>query len=125
MIRKPNGKIKKASDVRRIRRKLAIRKNVNGTAERPRLSMTKSNKHLSVQVIDDAANKTLFSVQTYGKNAVKASNNVEGGKLVGEKLASELKAKNISNAVFDRNGMKYHGVIAAVVDAARENGIQI
>jgi large subunit ribosomal protein L18 len=125
MIRKPNGKVKNASSARRLRRKLAIRKTVSGTAERPRLSVIRSNKHLSIQVIDDAANSTLFSVQTYGKNAVAAKNNVEGAKVVGTKLAEALKAKNITNAVFDRNGLKYHGVVAAVVESARENGIQI
>ena len=125
MIRKPQGKVRKASESRRLRRKLAIRKTVSGTAERPRLSVTRSNKHLAIQVIDDAANATLFSVQTYGKNAVAAKNNVEGAKVVGSKLAEALKAKNITNAVFDRNGLKYHGVVAAVVESARENGIQI
>ena len=125
MIRKPKGKIRNASEARRLRRKLAIRKTVNGSAERPRLSVTRSNKHLAIQVIDDAASKTLFSVQTYGKNAVEAKNNVEGAKVVGAKLAEELKAKKINTAVFDRNGLKYHGVVAAVVESARENGIQI
>lgn len=125
MIRKPHGRVKKESEKRKLRRKLAIRKIVSGTAERPRLSVIRSNKHLSIQVIDDVANKTLFSVQTYGKNAVSAKNNVEGGKLVGTKLAEELKGRKITNAVFDRNGLKYHGVIASVVETARENGIQI
>ena len=125
MIRKPLRKAKTLKNAQRQRRKLSIRKNVSGTAERPRLSITRSNKHIAIQVIDDAAGKTLFSVQTYGKNAVKASCNVEGAKLVGEKLAKDLSAKNINNAVFDRNGLRYHGVVAAVVDSARENGIQI
>ena len=125
MIRKPNGKIKNASKAKKLRRKLKIRKTVIGSAERPRLSVVKSNKHLAIQVIDDAANKTMFSVQTYGKNAVVAKCNVDGAKLVGAKLATELKGKKISKAVFDRNGLKYHGVIAAIVETARENGIQI
>ena len=125
MIRKPLKKAKTLKAAQKQRRKLSIRKNVNGSAERPRLSITRSNKHIAVQVIDDTANKTLFSVQTYGKNAVKAACNVEGAKLVGAKLAEELGSKNIKNAVFDRNGMRYHGVVATVVDSARENGIQI
>ncbi|AYF45880.1 50S ribosomal protein L18 [Halobacteriovorax sp. BALOs_7] len=125
MIRKPYGKAGKASTARRIRRKLAIRKKVAGNAERPRLSVNRTNKHITVQVIDDEANKTLFSVQTYGKNAVEGKCNVAGAQLVGAKLAENLKAKNISTAVFDRNGLKYHGVIKAVVESARENGIQI
>ena len=125
MIRKPLRKAKTLKNAQRQRRKLSIRKNVSGTAERPRLSITRSNKHIAIQVIDDAAGKTLFSVQTFGKSAVKASCNVDGAKLVGEKLAKDLSAKNINNAVFDRNGLRYHGVVAAVVDSARENGIQI
>lgn len=125
MIRKPYGKAGKASSARRIRRKLAIRKKVIGSAERPRLSVNRTNKHITVQVIDDEANKTLFSVQTYGKNAVEGKCNVEGAKLVGSKLAENLKAKDISTAVFDRNGLRYHGVVKAVVESARENGIQI
>ncbi len=125
MIRKQIGKVKNASDVKRQRRKLSIRKKVAGTSDRPRLSITRSNKHITVQAVDDAANKTLFSVQTYGKNAVKANCNVEGGKLIGAELAKKLGESNIKNAVFDRNGYRYHGVVAAVVEAARENGIQI
>ncbi len=125
MIRKPYGKAGKASTARKIRRKLAIRKKVVGSAERPRLSVNRTNKHITVQVIDDAANKTLFSVQTYGKNAVEGKSNVAGATLVGAKLAENLKSNNISTAVFDRNGLKYHGVIKAVVESARENGIQI
>ncbi len=125
MIRKQIGKVKKASEERRQRRKLSIRKKVAGTSERPRLSIVRSNKHITVQAVDDAANKTLFSVQTYGKNAVKASCNVEGAKVVGAELAKKLSEKSIKTAVFDRNGYRYHGVVAAVVNAARENGIQI
>ena len=125
MIRKSLKKIKNASDARRYRRKLSIRKKVMGTEDRPRLSIVKSNKHLLVQVIDDNLRKTLFSVQTYGKNAVEVAKNVEGGKAVGLKLAEKLKEKNISAVVFDRNGYRFHGVIAAVAEAAKENGIQI
>lgn len=124
-MRKQLGKIRKESEARRYRRKLSLRKKVNGTADRPRLVVTRSNKHLAVQVIDDNASKTLLSVQTYGKNAVKAGNNVDGAKVVGATLAEKLKSAKIDNAVFDRNGYKYHGVVAAVVEAARENGIQI
>ena len=125
MIRKRLGKVKKESEKRRLRRKLSIRKKLEGTTERPRVSFFRSNKHISLQVIDDTEGRTLVSVQTYGKNAVKASNNVDGGKIVGTKLAESLKEKGLTKVVFDRNGYKFHGVVASVVEAARENGIQI
>lgn len=125
MIRKPIGKLKDEGQARKLRRKLAIRKKLSGTAERPRLSLSKTNKHLVVQAIDDNSNVTLFSVQTFGKSAVQAKSNVEGAKLVGSKVAQELKSRKIETAVFDRNGLKYHGVVAALVDSARENGIKI
>lgn len=125
MIRKPIGKVKDAGQARKLRRKLAIRKKVSGTAERPRLSVSKTNKHIVVQAIDDNANVTLFSVQTYGKTAVVAKSNVDGAKLVGAKVATELKNRKIESAVFDRNGLQYHGVVAALVESTRESGIKI
>lgn len=126
MIRKPYGKIKNPSEARRKRRALGVRKKVAGTAERPRICATKSNKNLYVQVIDDVSGKTLLSAQTFGKNAVSgAVVNVEGAKLVGKDLADKMKGSNLNTAVFDRAGYKYTGVIAALVDSMRENGIQI
>lgn len=125
-MRKQQGKIKSPSEATRHRRKLKIRKTVNGTAERPRICTNKTNKHIFVQVIDDASGKTMFSVQTFGKHAVQgASGNVEGGKLVGAKVAELLKEKKIENAVYDRNGFRYTGVIASVASSIRENGIQV
>ena len=125
MMRKPYGKVNGASAQRRQRRRLSIRKKVSGSAERPRICAARSNKHLNVQVVDDVTGTTLFAVQTFGKNAVKAGNNKDGAKLVGEKLASELKAKNINTAVFDRAGYRYTGVVKTLIDAVRENGIQV
>lgn len=124
-MRKPNGKLKSESGRKRLRRKLSIRKKVSGVASVPRVCVTKSSKNLFVQVIDDEESKTLFSVQTFGKNAVDAKANVEGAKLVGAKVAEGLKSKDISKAVFDRAGYKYHGVVAALADSIRENGIQV
>ena len=113
MIRKPQGKIRNASEV-------------SGTTERPRVCVSKSTKNLYVQVIDDASEKTVMSVQTFGKNAVAGSGaNVEGAKVVGKALAEKMKGANLSTAVFDRAGYQYTGVIAALVDSMRENGIQI
>ena len=124
-MRKNNGKIKNAAEARRYRRKLSIRKKINGSADRPRLCVFRSNKHLTIQVIDDNAQLTLFSVQTYGKNAVVAGSNKDGAKIVGTAVAEGLKGKKISTAVFDRNGYKYHGVVASLVEAVRENGIKV
>jgi len=124
-MRKIRAKIKLDKEQRRYRRRLSIRKTINGTADCPRVCVQRSNKHLSVQVIDDVAGSTLVSVQTYGKNKVDASNNIDGAKLVGAKLAEAMKGKNIETAVFDRAGYKFHGVIASLVGAARENGIKI
>lgn len=124
-MRKQIGKISSEKEKRKYRRKLSIRAKISGSCERPRLSVCRTNKHLSVQVIDDAASLTLFSVQTYGKNAVSASNNKDGAVVVGAKIAEVLKSKNISTAVFDRSGYKYTGVVAALVDSIRENGVRI
>ena len=125
-MRKPIGKVKNANAGRKLRRKLSIRSKIEGTTERPRMCMFKSNKHLSVQVIDDSTGKTILSVQTYGKNGVSgAKANKDGAKLVGEKLAEGLKANKLETVVFDRGGNKYTGVIATLVDAVRENGIRV
>lgn len=124
-MRKVLGKIKNPSKEKEFRRKLSIRKKVIGTTERPRICATKTNKHLFVQVVDDATNKTLFSVQTFGKNAVGKGANAEGAKAVGIQVAKLMSDKNIKNAVFDRNGKKYTGVILTLADAIREGGVQI
>ncbi len=124
-MRKPNGKIRDESVARRMRRKLTIRKKINGTAERPRLCAIKTNKHLRVLVVDDEANKVLFSVQTFGKNAVDAKNNREGAKKVGQAVAEAMKKNNFGKAVFDRNGFIYAGVLSDLADSIRENGINI
>jgi len=124
-MRKSLKKIKNASKAKENRRKLSIRKKIIGTTDRPRICATKTNKHIFVQVVDDSTSKTLFSVQTFGKNAVGKTSNVESAKEVGIQVAKSLSGKNITTAVFDRNGKKYTGVIAALADAIRESGIQI
>ena len=124
-MRKPLGKIKSDRKRKELRRKLAIRKTVIGTGDRPRICLIKTNKHLQAQVINDELNKTLFSVQTFGKNAVADSNNIEGAKKLGAALATKLSENKIEKAVFDRNGKLYTGVVAAVADAIRENKITI
>lgn len=123
-MRKPFGKILNPSLAKRVRRKLSIRKKVVGTAECPRVCINKTNRHLTVQVIDDSIGKTLFSEQTFGKNGVSGgSANKEGAKKLGVKLATKLKDSNISRVVFDRNGYEYSGVVAEFADSVRGGNI--
>jgi large subunit ribosomal protein L18 len=125
-MRKVRGSIKSKKEASRYRRKLSIRNKIAGTAERPRICVNRSNKHILVQVIDDISGKTVASSQTFGKNCVEgAKANIAGGKLVGADIAEKLKKINVEKAVFDRNGFRYFGVIAAVASSARENGITI
>ena len=124
-MRKPFGKTKNKELAKRLRRKLSIRSKVIGTAERPRVCVNKTNKHLVVQIIDDESSKTIFSVQTYGKNGTDGKSNVAGAKVVGAKVAEGLKSKKLENVVFDRAGAKYTGVIAALADTMREQGIKL
>lgn len=124
-MRKNISKIKNETKAKEYRRKLSIRKKVVGSAEKPRLAVTKSNKHLRVQIIDDVKSATLFSIQTYGKTKVASSCNAESAKKVGAEVAANLKKNNLAKAVFDRSGKQYTGVIKALADSIRENGIQI
>ena len=124
-MRKTLKKIKNPSKAKIYRRKLSIRNHISGTTERPRICATKTNKNLFVQVIDDTQNKTLFSVQTFGKNAVKGGSNAEGAKVVGAEVAKKMTENKITKAVFDRNGRKYTGVVATLAESIREAGIQI
>lgn len=125
-MRKQYGKVKDIALSRRYRRKLSIRAKISGTNDRPRICAFRSNKHLSVQVIDDVTSRTIFSLHTYGKKSIKgSSNSVEGAKIFGSKLAQELKNRGIGHAVFDRNGRPYTGVLASMVTSVREGGIAI
>ena len=108
----------------RLRRQIRVRKKINGTADRPRLVVTKSSKHLFVQVIDDVAGKTLASASTMEADLRGAeANKTDKAKTVGGLIADRAKAAGIDSVVFDRAGNKYHGRIAALADAAREGGL--
>ena len=109
---------------RRLHRKIHIRKSIYGTAERPRMTVTRSNKNLSVQVIDDVEGKTLASISTMEKEFASLKPNTEGAAKLGEALGARLKDKKISKVVFDRNGYLYHGVVKALADGARKAGIE-
>src|SRR5699024_5362536 len=94
----------------------------SGTAERPRLSIFRSNKNIYAQLIDDVAGVTLASASTLDENVSDATK-VEQAAAVGKAIAEAAKAKNISTVVFDRSGYLYHGRVQALADAARENGL--
>jgi large subunit ribosomal protein L18 len=108
----------------RLRRQIRVRKKINGTADRPRLVVSKSSKHLFAQVIDDVAGKTLVSASTMEADLRGTeANKTDKAKPVGGLIADRAKAAGIDSVVFDRAGNKYHGRIAALADAAREGGL--
>ncbi|GAC1646189.1 MAG: 50S ribosomal protein L18 [Acidobacteriaceae bacterium] len=106
-----------------------IRRKVQGTAERPRLNVYRSLNHIYVQLIDDAAGKTLLSASSSGKNAPdmggsKTGGNLSAAKEIGKAIAQRSQQKGIKKVVFDRGGYLYHGRIKALADAAREAGLE-
>lgn len=104
-------------------RKNRIRSKVQGTTERPRLTVTVSNMHISAQIIDDSNAKTLVAVSTVGQKSVKGTKS-EKATWVGGEIAKKAVAKKVSKVVFDRNGRIYHGRIKALADAARAGGLE-
>jgi len=110
----------------RIRRHLRVRKKVRGTAERPRLAVFRSNKHISAQVIDDRTGRTLAAASTTEAGLRSDSTgNVAAATKVGTLVAERAKAAGVGRVVFDRGGNLYHGRVAAVADAAREAGLEL
>lgn len=111
----------------RLNRKARIRKKVSGSAERPRLSVYRSLSHIYAQVIDDDAGRTLVAASTLSpelKDALADLDKKAAAKKVGELLARKCQEKQITAVVFDRNGLVYHGRVAAVAEGAREGGLQ-
>ena len=117
--------IKNAKEqIRRVHRR--IRTKIEGCAERPRLAVYKSGKHIYAQLIDDINHVTLASSSSLDKELkaqIKNGASVEAAKLIGSDIAKKAKEKNIECVVFDRGGFLYHGRIAALADAAREAGL--
>lgn len=108
----------------RLRRQVRGRKKVAGTAERPRLVVTRSAKHITVQVVDDLVGKTLAYASTMEADVRSTSGDkTEKSKRVGELVAERAKAAGIDAVVFDRAGNKYHGRVAALADGARAGGL--
>lgn len=107
---------------RRLRIRKGIRNKISGTAQKPRLSVFKSNKSIYAQLIDDVAGHTLMAASS--KEIGKESNNIEVSKSVGSKLAEKATAAGIETVVFDRSGYVYHGKVKALADGAREGGLK-
>lgn len=118
---------KNSRSIARERRHVRVRKNLAGTAERPRLNVFKSLFAIYAQVIDDQSGRTLLSASTVDhelREKVKGLKKAEQAKLVGQALAERAKSKGIQSVVFDRGGYRYSGRVKALADGAREGGLQ-
>jgi large subunit ribosomal protein L18 len=108
----------------RVRRHARVRKKITGTAERPRLAVFRSNRHIYVQLIDDAAATTLAAASDAEVNGG-GDGKTESAKAVGKLIADKAKGAGIDRVVFDRGGRRFHGRVAAIAEGAREGGLQI
>ena len=123
-----------AVSVRRLSREahrerihLRMRKRVVGTAERPRLCVHRSSRHIRAQVVDDTVGQTLVSASSLDKEvraAIRGGGNIAASKVVGKVIADRAKAQGIEQVVFDRGGYQYHGRVQALAEAAREAGLK-
>ena len=123
MINKPSRALA------RQKRHYKMRRNLSGTAARPRLTVFKSNKYIYAQIIDDVAGRTLCSASSFDAALVKAdglksTSGIDAAKSVGKQVADKAKALGVDTIVFDRSGYVYHGKIQALADAAREAGLK-
>ena len=110
----------------RTRRRYRVRKPLKGTAERPRLSVFRTHKHIYAQVIDDATGKTLASASSLDRQlreAVGFGGNKQAAEAIGKAVAERAKAAGVTQVVFDRGGYLFHGRVKALADAAREHGL--
>ena len=118
MIKRPDTR------AQRIKRHARVRGKISGTAERPRLSVFRSENHIYAQIIDDVAGTTLVSASTVEKGCEGSGGNVEAAKKIGAAVAERALAKGIENVVFDRGGYIYHGRVMALAEGAREGGLK-
>lgn len=121
-------KYTKLRNVQRWRRKNRVRKKLRGTAERPRLCVHRSNKHLYCQVINDEAGKTLASASTRDKDLrdqINNGGNCDAAKVIGTAIAERARAAGVNTVKLDRGRFKYHGRVAELADAAREGGLEL
>lgn len=117
----------KIKNVRRLRRRQHNRNKLRGSADIPRMSVCRSNKHIYCQLIDDENGKTIVSVSTRDtsvRDDVKVGGNCDAATKVGQLVAEKAKASGVARVRFDRGHVKYHGRVAALADAAREGGLQ-
>ena len=115
---------KNRKQFRRSRIKMRVRKIVQGTADRPRMSVFRSNKQIYVQLIDDMKGNTLLAVSSSEKTTEEKMNKIDQAKWVGKLIAEKAKEAGIEEVVFDRNGYLYHGRVKALAEAAREQGLK-
>lgn len=110
---------------RRLKIKRRIRKNISGTTEVPRMSVYRSNKQISVQIIDDLSGKTIVAASSLEKDLdVGKVKKIEQSEKVGKRIAEKAIEKGIQQVVFDRNGYRYHGRVKSLADAARKGGLK-
>ena len=107
----------------RVRRRLRLRQSISGTADRPRMCVSITNKHMYVQFVDDDKGVTLAAVSTQSPDAA-VGKNVAGATQLGQSAAAAAQAKGIQRVVFDRGGRKFHGRVKAIAEAARAQGLQ-
>ena len=115
---------KKDKNVQRIKRHIRVRSKISGTADRPRLAVFRSNKHIYAQIIDDVQGKTLVSASSNEASFEGIGSNKEAAKKVGTVIAERAKAKGIEVVVFDRGGYIYHGRVSELAEGAREGGLK-
>lgn len=116
----------KGSSAARVRRHARVRKHISGTAERPRLVVSRSSRHMVAQIVDDLSGHTLASASTLEADLrVSSAEKTDKAKQVGELVARRAKDAGVSSVVFDRGGNAYHGRVAAVADGAREGGLAL
>ncbi|MDY3031214.1 MAG: 50S ribosomal protein L18 [Clostridia bacterium] len=115
---------KKDTNAARIKRHQRVRKNISGTAERPRLNVFRSLNHIYAQVIDDTKGVTLVSASSMDKGFEGKGGNIDAAKAVGKAVAEKALAAGIKTVVFDRGGYVYHGRVAALAEGAREGGLE-
>ena len=119
-----NKIVRGSTRIARARRHFRVRKRITGTAERPRLVVTRSARHLVAQIVDDSKGYTLASASTMEKDLrAQSSDKTKKARTVGQLVADRAKAQGITTVVFDRGGNRYTGRVAALAEGARENGL--
>ena len=110
---------------RQLRRRRSVRKRIFGVPSRPRLTITRTGKHMYAQLIDDTSSRTLCAASTIEKgNRLESGNNCSAAKDLGTRIAEKAKTAGVTSIVFDRNGYRFHGRVKALADGAREGGLK-